>query len=300
MLLAHIQERIDNAPRYSAGISFSDRTIRYVEMEHEDGIMTLSAFGHVTIPFDVVKGGKVIDRVEFIESLKGLRRFLHQDTHLVIREQEAEKAEALSVVGFRNIFTKQGLDFFRNIFVPLGVDAKRLCVFANGDHSYFFHITGTETELVGDLTQKEFFSLYGKQQIRSWLKGVENKEIVCAGRYDDESFMAEFSAFDFDTRMSIIWQNLFDFARYVPEIPVEESYEYSVPVGLLAAGLFEDLKRAIAEGTTVNTPVPKRAPIVERKNTKRLDQISQQAEQSSLQDIFKDIKPMTKSKEDYG
>ncbi len=276
MLLPHIQEKIQSSPRYTAGISFSDRTIRYVEVENKKGVLSLSAFGHITIPFDVVKNGEIKKRVEFIAVLKELRRFVHPKARVVIRAAEQRKQETLSVVGFTDVVFKPTHDLFRYIFVPFDINTRRLCIFANGDTSYLFYVTGQETQFLQTMSELDLFSLSGQEQLRTYLAQLENKQVLIAGVYDSEAALLELTELGFDLKKTNIWQNLFDFNRYIPEIPFDESFEYSVPTGLLAAGIFEKLDSKVTE-----------------------DQFDLEEAGGNLAELFGEHKPLTKTKEDF-
>lgn len=243
MLLPHVITKIHKTSRYTAGISFSDRSIRYIEVEKgSEDTLTLSAYGYVTIPFDVMQNNKVIKEVEFANLMKKLATYVHTDARVIIRDDGDEiKAQSLRVAGFSDVRTKKGIDILRGVFVPWGADTVRIGIFANYDTTHVLKITQKGLSSIAVFDQKELFSVKASEIIRTALGEADNQEILLAGKYANDSFIEQLELYEYKIKRVIIWQNLFDFSRYIPEVAAQESYEYTVPAGLVVSGIMEDL-----------------------------------------------------------
>jgi len=296
MLLSNVVEKINEAPRYTAGISFSERSIRYIEVERvTGGTLTLSSYGHLTVPFDVMKGSKIIKEVEFAELVKKLTSYIHTDARLVIRDDGDEaKIQSLVVAGFKEVRVKKGIDALRGIFSPWGAETARVGVFANYDTSHVLLIDKDGISSLGVFGPQELFSVSTAGLIREALNKCTNKEILLAGKYMDESFVSQLESYDFSIKRTNIWQNLFDFSRYVPEVPQLDSYEYTVPAGLVTSGVMEDLELAgFSTGSISKKQKKAESKIKNETTTKEFSKVA-----NSKEDFFKDLTPLTKLDED--
>ncbi len=308
MLLPVVTEAITHAPKYIAGISFSDRSIRFVEVErHKDNLLTLSSYGQITIPYDVMESGKVINMVEFTEVMRKLNSSLNSNARVIIRkDDDHHKVDALAFAGYTDIYLKEGIDALRGIFIPWHTDAQRICLFANYDTTYVLRVTGYDTELLGKISKEELFSPGIGDVLRSYLEEATDPRILMAGKYEDESYVEQLALYGLVTEETTIWKNLFDFSRYIPEIPQDESYQYTVPAGLVVAGLMGD-----SEKISVSTPTRyvshksnksnkekgKTDTVISKETTKRKERRASQ-DQGGLADFLVDVQPLTKLAED--
>lgn len=242
MILPVVQKAIEKAPRYVAGVSFSDRTIRYIEIESNDGILTLSSYGQQTIPYDTVAGGKVKDTVVFAETVKKLRTYLHSEALVVLKDDgDSVKAESFAVAGFKKVGFAKGLGILRGIYAPWGIELKRIALFANHDQAHVLEVSGNTVAKLGVLDST---TLLGERDpLAQFTKGLENKEILIAGGFGKPTYIHALHKHGHETKNVNIWQNLFDFTRYVPEVPQHNSYIYTMPAALVVQALMRDLPR---------------------------------------------------------
>lgn len=289
MLLPHVQEAIDKAPRYIAGVSFSDRTIRYIEVERENGVLTLSSFGQQTVPYDTIEGGKVIDPISFTDTVKKLATYIHKDARIVIKDDgDSTKAETLALAGFGEILFKKGSDALRGVFVPWGIDTKRICFFANYDTTHIFVISESEVKKLGSYSEQELLDESSLVDLKHELEQCENKEILIAGKYKDSSFTERLVGEGFRVAETSIWQNLFDFSRYIPEIPQDQAYIYTLPAGLVVSGLMEELRRYHGKKSAQQPAGPTQT-----------DAFDFTEPHNDLSEAFADLQPLTKMHDDH-
>lgn len=320
MLLPAVTDAIRQAPDYITGISFSDRSIRFIEVEkHKDDVLTLSAYGQLTIPYDVVENGNIINMIEFTETLRRLNGSIDPRSRIVIRKDgDQQKIDALAFAGHQDVHTKEGIDSLRGVFIPWQADAKRICIFANYDTTFVLHVTGYETALLGKITKEELFSPQTGEVLRSYLEGTTDTRVLLAGKYEDDSYIEQLNLYGLEIEETVIWKNLFDFSRYVPEIPQDDSYQYTVPAGLVVAGLMGDTQE-VAMGGVEHNRRPAGAPTLkhEKQETqaphttessgtkpvaplKKVEMSEKKVEnfEGGLADLLADVKPLTKLDED--
>jgi len=314
MLLPVVTEAIKQSPKHIAGISFSDRSIRFVEVErHKDGVLTLSSFGQLTIPYDVMEQGRVVNMVEFTEVIRKLNSSLSKDTRIILRkDNDPHKIEALRFAGYDDLHTKEGIDSLRGVFVPWQTDAKRICLFANYDMTYALEVTGYETRVLGKISKQELFSPRTGELLRSYIDSTSENRVLLAGKYQDASYVEQLEIYGLAVEETNIWQNLFDFSRYIPEIPQDNSYQYTVPAGLLVAGLMSDTQEVGSEYVSTEpkvakksvnkniAPVPRGGVHVETtlKEAAKNKEKPEERERGGLADFLADVEPLTKLDED--
>ena len=308
MLLPVVTDAIKQSPKHIAGISFSDRSIRFIEVErHKEGVLTLSSFGQLTIPYDVMDQGRVINMVEFTEMVRRLNNSLHKNARVILREDaDPHKIEALLFAGYGDIYTKKGIDSLRGVFVPWESDVKRICLFANYDMTYVLEITGYETKLLGKITKQELFSPGTGTMLRSHIAHASDDRVLLAGKYEDETYTDQLDIYGITIEESSIWKNLFDFSRYIPEIPQDEAYQYTVPAGLVVAGLMGDVL-SVVKKPNINkqkkSPSERVVAEVDPKKTSQDNAVSIQSnvityDKGGLADFLSDVDPLTKLDED--
>ncbi len=312
MLLPVVTDAIKQSPKHIAGISFSDRSIRFVEVErHKEGLLTLSSFGQITVPYDVMKQGKVVNMIEFTEVVRKLNASLSEDTRIIVRKDgDPHKIEAILFAGYSDIHVKEGIDSLRGVFVPWQTDAKRICLFANYDTTYVLEVTGYETKVLEKMTKQDIFSPRTGQILRAHLETVSDKKVLLAGKYENDAYIEQLEAYGLDIEETTIWQNLFDFTRYIPEIPQDESYQYTVPAGLVVAGLMGDVQKIGAEhyaqtrtvrktttGSADQAILQKDNPGGEQREPKDLTERDED-KRGGLADFLVDVQPLTKLEED--
>lgn len=305
MLLPKVSKAIADAPRYIAGVSFSDRTIRYVEVEkHKEGVLTISTFGQITIPYDVVQSGVVVNMVEFTETVRKLNVSIHPDAHIVLRkDSDPSKKDALAFAGYKNISEKEGLDSLRGVFIPWHTDAKRICLFANYDVTYVLEITGHETRLLEKFNKEDFFTSTTVRSLGAYLDIATDKVLLLAGKHKDSSFVDHLESSGLKIINTNIWQNILDFSVYVPEIPQDESYQYTVPVGLIVSGLMNeavqvDLDNSLKKEKTISRKKVDRPGKIKSSTSKEERSSSPDNKPSDLASFLSDVKPLTKLEED--
>ena len=305
MLLPVVSEAISDAPRYVAGISFSDRSIRYVEVEkHKEGVLTISAYGQITIPYDVVEDGRVVNMVEFADTIRRLNSSLHSDAHIVIRkDSDGSKLDALAFSGYKHIFEKEGLDSLRGVFIPWQTDAKRICFFANFDTTYVLEITGYKTRLIEKMSKEDFFSPMMTERVKSYLSSATDQRVIVGGKYEDDSYLERLSLFGIEFTQTNIWQNVFDFSLYVPEISEDDSYQYTVPVGLIVSRLMNESQKVVLDASLQK----RKTSIKEKKEKSPKDKVVVGDHKKKtkgngpcldLAGFWSDIEPLTKLEED--
>ena len=74
----------------AAGLDISDRSVKFIELGWENGLVVLKKYGEETIPPGVVESGKIVDEAKLVQALESLRqRFKLEYVAASLPEEEA-------------------------------------------------------------------------------------------------------------------------------------------------------------------------------------------------------------------
>lgn len=228
-MLEHIEQALAAGPQRIAGMTFSDRLLRYIYFERRNGVYTLGSWGEIIIPFDVIEKGHIVLPIEFTKHVKSLISAIPTDTKICIKKDDDEhKMQSLKLAGYRDVTTVQLPEALAPLYVQVGVDGSRVCLFVMADAVTVFLYDHTQfhKSAVIEIDQLQTAPAI----INDLLQGCENKKVLYVGK--GEKFISHLTASGIELDQSDIFKNIFDVSRYIPELPREESYRYSVPTAL--------------------------------------------------------------------
>jgi len=270
-MLEHVEQALNNGPKKIAGITFSDRLLRYVLFEKRNGTYTLGSWGEITIPFDVMQQGKVTLPIEFTDIIKTLNNVIPPDTTICIKKDTDEhKSQSLKLAGYNTIKQIPLPDALASLYLVVGIDSTRVCLFVTDETLHVFLYEHMHFHKVAsvDMSEKEGVV----SVITDVLKKCENKQALYTGQ--GKEYIQYLTESGIEVVRAEIFQNIFDKTRYIPEMPQEESYRYTVPTALVLFALHFQIQKKTDPSTLQKKP------------------------KEAIDSAYGGLKPLTKLKED--
>ena len=147
------------APKYltmpAVGIDISNYAIKYVFLKRDKGAVSLSSYGKIDLPLEVVERGEIKDPVTMVKLLSRVREENHFEySHLALPEEHAYLFQINVPKGSR-AEVEQMLEFHLKENVPIGADEAvfDFSIFKENKKSYDLNVSVYPTEIASGYMQ---------------------------------------------------------------------------------------------------------------------------------------------------
>ena len=292
MIAEVLQKKIAAAPTYIAGLVFSDKSISYVQLEKRQGILTVAGYGTVTIPYDVVRDKTVMDTIAFTQTVKLLKKYIHEEAFISITSDAPKEAlEALQLVGLKNVAVHGSWNYLGYVLVPYGADEPRVAVVTYKNKMYITHVSFGKVKVIQEYSVEDFFRVLARYDLQDELDKVENKQILLIDTIPERDIEEYLHKYDFHVSHVRVWQNCIDFSRYIPEMHYVESRNFVWNIALALTPMFAENKKTMNAHPATDIVKAKQSPKAEKKENKKREKVG-------IAGVYGEVTPLSKTSED--